>query len=194
MKRDDIVSGVVAGTIIVVGCTVGFFGYQKMHEPLYIEPSVEQIEKSESQEYYSNNDVDPVEQDQGERVYVVEYEDSEESNNTDNKSETAPIKSYDSDLYEVPTESSANIQLADGSRQDANVLNGTGSDANYFDTYNIPEQQNTSEEFVLNTSTRKIHHPGCKDVPKINPENYEPSSSSLEELEAQGYTKCGHCF
>ncbi len=194
MKRDDIISGVVAGTIIVIGCTVGFFGYQKMHEPLYIEPSVEQIEKSESQEYYSNNDLTPVEQDQGERVYVVEYDDGEESNNTDIKNDPEPIKNYDSDLYEVPMEPSANIQLANGGRQEASVLNGTGSDVNYFDTYNNPEQQNTSEEFVLNTSTLKIHHPSCNDVKKISPENYETSSSSLEELEAQGYTKCGHCF
>ncbi len=63
-----------------------------------------------------------------------------------------------------------------------------------FDTYNIPEQQDTEETYVLNTSTLKIHHPTCKDVAKIKPANYATSSSSTDELMAQGYTLCGHCF
>lgn len=63
-----------------------------------------------------------------------------------------------------------------------------------FDTYNIPEQQDTEDTYVLNTSTLKIHHPTCKDVPKIKPANYATSSSSTAELMAQGYTLCGHCF
>ena len=63
-----------------------------------------------------------------------------------------------------------------------------------FDTYNIPEQQDTEDTYVLNTSTLKIHHPTCKDVPKIKPANYATSSASTAELMAQGYTLCGHCF
>ena len=63
-----------------------------------------------------------------------------------------------------------------------------------FDTYNITEQQNTDETYVLNTSTLKIHHPNCKDVPKIKPSNYATSSESAETLISQGYSICGHCF
>lgn len=41
---------------------------------------------------------------------------------------------------------------------------GSGGNANNFDTYDIPEQQNTSYQWVLNTNTMKIHHPSCKSV------------------------------
>jgi len=63
-----------------------------------------------------------------------------------------------------------------------------------FNTYDNPEQQNTSDAWVLNTSTMKIHHPKCNDVKKIAPDNYATSNSSLEELRQNGYSECGHCF
>lgn len=72
----------------------------------------------------------------------------------------------------------------------------SGSDGSgyNFDTYYIPENQQTTETWVLNTSTMRVHHPSCKDVVKIKPENYATSSLSLEELIAAGYKPCGHCF
>ncbi len=70
---------------------------------------------------------------------------------------------------------------------------GTGN-ANNFDTYDIPEQQQTADTWVLNISSMKIHHPDCKDVKKIKSENYSTSNASLNELLTQGYTTCGHCF
>lgn len=48
--------------------------------------------------------------------------------------------------------------------------------------------------YVLNTSTQKIHHPNCKSVDKIKPENYATTDKSLEELLDEGYTKCGNCW
>lgn len=70
---------------------------------------------------------------------------------------------------------------------------GTGNGDN-FNTYDNTEQQQTTASFVLNTSSHKIHYPSCRDVPKIAPQNYSTSSQSLDELKAQGYTTCGHCF
>ncbi len=70
---------------------------------------------------------------------------------------------------------------------------GSGNGSN-FDTYDNPEQQQTSDSFVLNTSSHKIHYPSCRDVKKISPENYSTSSLTVDELKAQGYTTCGHCF
>ena len=67
-------------------------------------------------------------------------------------------------------------------------------DASNFNLYNNPEQQQTSATYVLNTNTMKIHHPDCKSVPKIKPENYAVTDQSLEELKLQGYTTCGNCF
>lgn len=70
---------------------------------------------------------------------------------------------------------------------------GTGNGDN-FNTYDNAEQQQTSATYVLNTKTHKIHVPTCRDVPKIAPDNYSTSNQSVDELQAQGYTTCGHCF
>ena len=69
---------------------------------------------------------------------------------------------------------------------------GQGNAAN-FDLYDNPEQQRTSDTYVLNTSTKKIHFPTCRDVKKIAPENYATTSMPIGELEAQKYKRCGHC-
>lgn len=79
-------------------------------------------------------------------------------------------------------------------RASASTGSGGSGNADNFNTYNNTEQQQTFDPFVLNTSTHKIHYPGCRDVPKIAPQNYSTSSQSLDELKAQGYTTCGHCF
>lgn len=69
--------------------------------------------------------------------------------------------------------------------------NGGGSN---FNTYDNAEQQNTTELWVLNTNTNRIHYPSCKDVKRIAPQNYATSSASLDDLINQGYIKCGNCF
>lgn len=192
MKRDDIISGIVGGTIIAVGCTVGIFGYQKMNEPIYTEPSVG---ISESKSIVSTEDAEESDTAEG-KVDYLGYSSEEENTTQIDQNITNPPDTVNTDLYvaENAPEISANIRSNDGTGYEADVSNEMGSSPNYFDTYDIPEQQNTSESYVLNTSTLKIHIPSCDDVKKIKPENYEPSSSSLEELKAQGYTTCGHCF
>lgn len=82
------------------------------------------------------------------------------------------------------------VVIPDQSSNSGGVKSGNGDN---FDTYNIAEQQNTTESYVLNTKSKKIHYPSCKDVPKISPENYATSSSSRADLISQGYTPCGHC-
>ncbi len=63
-----------------------------------------------------------------------------------------------------------------------------------FDTYDNEEQQQTSDQWVLNTKSHKIHKPSCDSVPKIAPENYDTSNESIEALEAKGYSRCGNCL
>lgn len=70
--------------------------------------------------------------------------------------------------------------------------NGPG-DADNFNTWDNPDQQNTSAKWVLNTSTMKIHYPRCSEVRRIAPQNYDTSNLSESELLAQGYTTCGRC-
>lgn len=71
---------------------------------------------------------------------------------------------------------------------------GSGSGENNFDTYDNQSQQQTTDAYVLNTHTKRIHHPSCSSVPKIAPQNYATSNASLEELVAQDYKPCGNCF
>lgn len=70
---------------------------------------------------------------------------------------------------------------------------GGSGNADNFDTWDNPDQQNTSAKWVLNTSTLKIHYPRCSEVPRIAPHNYATSNLSEEELLAQGYSTCGRC-
>lgn len=58
-----------------------------------------------------------------------------------------------------------------------------------FPTY----EHDVTDEYVLNSNTKKIHHPDCNDVKKIKPENYS-TTTNLDEFFEQGYTKCGHCW
>ena len=71
------------------------------------------------------------------------------------------------------------------------AANNTGYN---FDTYNNTEQQQTTASYVLNNSSKKIHYPSCRSVPKIAPQNYATSNQTVNELIAQGYTTCGIYF
>lgn len=70
---------------------------------------------------------------------------------------------------------------------------GWTGDDNTFNTWNRPEQQQTTAAHVLNTSTMKIHYPKCREVPKIAPGNYLESNETVGLLFDQGYTYCGVC-
>lgn len=47
-------------------------------------------------------------------------------------------------------------------------------------------------EYVLNTSSKKIHKTTCKDVAKIADKNYKTTTDPSACL-ASGYTNCAHC-
>lgn len=58
----------------------------------------------------------------------------------------------------------------------------------------FPEyEREQTVEYVLNTSSKKIHKPTCNDVKKIKPENYS-TTTDIDSYLSQGYTKCGHCW
>lgn len=99
-------------------------------------------------------------------------------------------------MPEVSTDNSSG-NTTQSSDQSANTSNDTETSTatiNNFETYNNTEQQNTTAQYVLNTSTRRIHIPSCSSVATIKSENYATSNLSIAELEAQGYQRCGHCL
>lgn len=98
---------------------------------------------------------------------------------------------------QAATESGSQSVSASETQSDitsSNGSSGSGSNGNNFNTYDNPEQQQTTDAYVLNTSRHKIHYPSCSSVAKIAQKNYATSNSSVAELEAQGYTTCGNCF
>lgn len=57
------------------------------------------------------------------------------------------------------------------------------------------DRNNTNEiTYVLNTSSHRIHHPNCRSVSTIKPENYATTNKSVDELLGEGYTKCRICW
>lgn len=48
--------------------------------------------------------------------------------------------------------------------------------------------------YVLNTSTKKIHTPGCPSARQIADHNRSESNLSIQELLAQGYSTCKRCL
>lgn len=48
-------------------------------------------------------------------------------------------------------------------------------------------------DYVLNTSSKKIHLPSCSSVKSMSSKNKEEYSGSKNELLKQGYTECGYC-
>lgn len=47
--------------------------------------------------------------------------------------------------------------------------------------------------YVLNTNTKKFHHPNCSSADKISEENREEVNSTRDELIMLGYDPCGNC-
>lgn len=48
--------------------------------------------------------------------------------------------------------------------------------------------------YVLNTNSKKIHHPSCGSVKSIKPQNKQEYVGQLADLLAMGYSTCGNCF
>lgn len=69
--------------------------------------------------------------------------------------------------------------------------NSSSSSKTVQDTGSV---ESTGETWVLNTRSKKIHHPDCSAVQKMSEQNKEYSSASLSDLEAEGYTPCRLCF
>lgn len=100
---------------------------------------------------------------------------------TDNGQSVEPVNRYST--------SDLDISLPDNNTSES--LTGI---ENNFNTYNNVDQQNTTDSYVLNTDSKKIHYPNCEYVKKIAPQNYSTSNLSVNELKGQGYTTCGICF
>lgn len=56
-----------------------------------------------------------------------------------------------------------------------------------------PQEAPVNGTWVLNTSTKRFHLPGCGSVPTIKEKNRSDFTGEREELIRQGYKPCGNC-
>lgn len=110
------------------------------------------------------------------------------SHNSENK-----VSEVESSI-EVSNQESSRIETSkvESSEQESSSSTSSSQNSNPFNTYDTPKQQNTTQ-YVLNTSTMKIHHASCTYVKKIAPENYAITTDLTGAL-AQGYEKCKKCW
>lgn len=78
----------------------------------------------------------------------------------------------------IPTPSPT-AEPEEGGETSAPTAEGSkgGGKGNNFDTYDIPEQQQTEAAFVLNTNSKKFHDPGCKSVKKLPQKTIPPPTA-----------------
>ena len=128
------------------------------------------------------------------------------SNNNQYQAATSPTNSVENETivyeHDIATDNGQNVEPVnrystsdlDISLPDNNTSENLTGIENNFNTYNNADQQNTTDSYVLNTDSKKIHYPNCEYVKKIAPQNYRTSNLSVNELKGQGYTTCGICF
>lgn len=102
-------------------------------------------------------------------------------------------QSTDTNAAVAPETTDAAVATATADTGTSSGGGGGNGDASNFNTYNNTDQQNTTATYVLNTNSMKFHHPSCRSVAKISPENYATSSDSRETLISIGYSACGIC-
>lgn len=127
------------------------------------------------------------------------------SSNNQYQATTSPTNSVENETivyeHDIATDNSQNVEPVnrystsdlDISLPDNNTSENLTGIENNFNTYNNINQQQTTDDYVLNTNTYKFHFPGCDYVKRISPENYATSTSTRSELISQGYDPCGHC-
>ena len=95
--------------------------------------------------------------------------------------------------HDVSTNNGQSVELVD--RYESASFNISFSDPETSSLTGLDNSETSQVTFyVLNTNTQKIHYSTCRDVEKIDPQNYATSVLSLSELLNQGYSTCEHCF
>ena len=57
----------------------------------------------------------------------------------------------------------------------------------------VPQQQNNSRSYILNTNTKKFHFASCSSIKQMSDKNKQEYTGSRDDLIAQGYSPCGRC-
>lgn len=72
-----------------------------------------------------------------------------------------------------------------------NYADGTSWESNADD--NSDSQNETTQTYILNTNTKKIHRLTCSSVSQMKEKNKQTYEGTVEEIENMGYTPCKKC-
>ena len=77
--------------------------------------------------------------------------------------------------------------------QDNKLIISNESDNRTIENENSNKSDN-NESYVLNKNTKKIHKADCKSAKQMSENNKVYFDGTIDEAEAQGYSKCQNCF
>ena len=74
-----------------------------------------------------------------------------------------------------------------------NTSNHSSSSEPKKTTQSATSSSTTSSTYILNTSTKKFHRPGCSSIAQMKESNKQTSNSSRDSIISQGYSPCKKC-
>lgn len=109
----------------------------------------------------------------------------------DTEQEAQSVEAAASDNVVTEQENQADSYAVNNGNASSDIQNSASNNMDY----NALGTVASSEEckYILNTSSKKIHRPTCKDVKKIKAGNEKKTNEDYDSLIAQKYTPCGHC-
>ena len=116
----------------------------------------------------------------------------------------ADVKIYRTDMqgHIICTSDGNTVSFEPQKNADADTLAGAGAGQKSNKTISAAVEsseqavQNTApqeETYVLNTNTKKFHHPNCKSVNQMKDKNKEIFTGSRDDVIARGYVPCKNC-
>lgn len=74
-----------------------------------------------------------------------------------------------------------------------NYADGTSGLIDTAEKDDLASSENTTEQYVLNKKTKKIHYPDCQSVADIQEKNKQTFNGTKKYLLENGYTSCARC-
>lgn len=106
----------------------------------------------------------------------------------------AEVKTYRTDMQGdiICISDGTTVTFTVDKNEDADVFEGIGENSTQNPTDpDDNDQQGT--HYVLNTNTKKFHHPDCSSAKRISEKNKQDFYGTRDELIAMGYDPCGNC-
>jgi len=95
---------------------------------------------------------------------------------------------------EATSASSADLQTTVQTTSQATAQTSSQTTTKTTAQTTVQPETPVAQAYILNTSSKKIHYPGCSSAKKISAANKAEHTGDYSALLEQGYTTCGICF